>query len=114
MRTLALTIGPIPLLTLLGYLAARDLGLMIGLAVGSVSSLLVLVGFATVYTFDAAGILGLFGLLCVLPSSVLLLQFLSRSSDRVMPAVVFAPLLATAGLAALFRSLARSIGRRVA
>lgn len=114
MRTLALTIGPIPLLTLLGYLAARDLGLMIGLAVGSVSSLLVLVGFATVYTFDAAGILGLLGLLCVLPGSIVMLQFVSRSSDKVMPAAVFAPLLATAGIAALLRSLARSLVRRSA
>ena len=114
MRTLALTIGPIPLLTLLGYLAARDLGLMIGLAVGSVSSLFVLVGFATVYTFDIAGIFGLLALLCVLPGAVVTLQFISRTSNRVLPAAVFAPLLAAAGLAALFRSLARSVRRRVA
>ena len=105
MRTLAMVIGPVPLLTLLGYLAARDWGLMVGLAVGCFSSLMLLMLFTTIYIFDISVFFGMFTLVCVLPLAVAGLRLVGRANENFMPAATLAQLLAAAGCAALIRTI---------
>ena len=107
MRTLALVIGPVPLLTLLGYLAARDWGLMVGLAVGCISSIALIVFLTTLYIFDASVFFGLFFIVCLLPLTMVALRIAGRASDSFMPTAVIAQLLAAAGFAVLMRTVFR-------